>query len=157
MAADAEESAQAATADIGGDVRRVAAANDSYIVLGSVVRVLKRSQLLRGAAGHQRLSGADVHVERAIALPGGIDRHVLAELIDQAVALVHQIVRRLAAGETGGNLPVEGGDAARQTIDLADVAPDLLLDACAVGGELRAVVLHLLHERLRLAERNLAL
>ena len=46
---------------------------------------------------HQRLAVADEDVHRAIAVGGGRDAHQLRQIRHQLIALIEQIIRRLAA------------------------------------------------------------
>ena len=47
---------------------------------------------------HERLAAADEYVDRAAVLPHGVHGDLLRELVEQAVALIEQVVRRLPAG-----------------------------------------------------------
>src|SRR6185437_39691 len=146
-----------AATDLGSDVGgSAAAAADGDAELRGVIGTLDGAHLRRITAGHERLAGADVDVHRAVALGSGVYRYVPAQLVDELVALVHQLVGRLAGGGSGGDLPVERGNVAGDAVDLRDIAPQLCLELRAELRDLRIVGGELLCERLRLVEQRLA-
>ena len=84
-------------------------------------------------AEHQRLAAADEHVDGAAVLLHGVDGNLLRQLVEQAVALIEQVVRRLpaGAGDARGDLVVQPRDALRERVDLGHFALDARIDLVA--------------------------
>ena len=76
---------------------------------GSEVATTRR----RNIADHQRLAIADEYVHRVVVGLDHADVHMRRQLVDHAIALVEQVVRRLAGLRLAvGDLIVQLGDAA---------------------------------------------
>ena len=96
LAAPVEQAAERAAGDTARDVDRAAPVSAARAAC-----VPDRADPLRGdlstpGAEHQRLAIADEDVERAIAFGDHGDAHLGGQLVDELVALIEQIVGRLA-------------------------------------------------------------
>src|SRR6185312_1452934 len=98
-----QEAPELPTADLRSDLggRTAATAPDGDAELRGIVGAGDGLQGGGCPAYHQRLAGADIDVHGAVAFRDGLDRHVLAQLGDELIALVHELVRRLAVGGLG--------------------------------------------------------
>ena len=96
-----------------------------------------RRQLGRLVAQHQRLPIANKHVVLPTVLRHHFCTHQLAQVIDQLVTLIEQVIRRLAAQGVAerGNLFVDASDLLGIGVDLIDIASDLVVDIGVEAGE----------------------
>ena len=98
------------------------ALDHQFVLLWVTKIVLGRGQRQGGrrTAQHQRLAATNVDADGAVigGYRGGL--HVLVEVVDELVALVQQVVRRLATALGQGNLAVHVGNLLGQRVDRAD-------------------------------------
>ena len=112
---------QAAERSAGHDARQVhgarARAHGQQCSL-RIERVNGRGDLRGLDAEHQRLAIADEYIECRIAFGDDGNAHLARQLVDERIALVEQVVGRLAAlMERGRNFAVEPGDSLRERGD----------------------------------------
>ena len=75
---------------------------------------------------HQRLAGADEHIQRGLAFGDHGDAHLRRKLVDELVALIEQVVGRMAGLLNGsGNVAVQARDALCEHIDFTGLADQL--------------------------------
>jgi hypothetical protein len=157
FAAPVEQAAEGAARDCARDVHGARGGSQCELHAFGIERIGDRRDFRSSGAEHQRLAVADEYVDRAGAFGDRGHAHLGGDLVDQAVALVEQVVRRLA-GILGGNgdFAVETGDALRQQGHLARFAGEARID---VGGHLAqppVVILQPLRERAALRQQHLA-
>ena len=87
---------------------------------GGVVRVTQRDQLRGLRAHHQRLPTAQKHRQRPVVGGDGAHLEVLTEVADRGVALVEQIVGRLAQATRIDDALVQRRDLLGQAVDRGD-------------------------------------
>ena len=135
LAAERQQPAELAAGEhrFGHDRRSAAGENlaDGHAL--RIGRVGDGRQLVGLVAHHQRLAVADEHRDRTVALRHGIDLDDLVQLADQLIALVAQVVCRLAgAGRLGAlDALVDLGNAVGVGVDALDLAGDLRIDVAA--------------------------
>jgi hypothetical protein len=114
-------------------------------------------RLGRNVAGEDvadQIGSADENAHRAIGASDGVDRHDLAELLEELLALIQQVVGAVAGDEDALDLAVEVGNLLGQVVDRLDLVVDLGVDALGHEVQLSRVPVHLrgqclglLHER----------
>ena len=95
-----------------------------------ILRGLLHAELCCVQAQHQRLAAADEQTDGAIT---GIDLrglHIFVDIAHQLVALIQQIIGRMACGNGTADLSIEPCNLLRQAVDHIHVIAHLL--ACAV-------------------------
>ena len=115
FAAEIQQAAERAAGNVATDVHRAARCLQGNRELRGIERILDRRELVHVRAEHERLAAADEHVDGAAVLHHGVHGDLLRELVEQAVALIEQVVRRLpaGAGDARRNLVVQARDALR--------------------------------------------
>ncbi len=153
-----EQTAERTAGDVASDVDRTALCPHRDAEAGRIERILHGRDFVGDRAEHERLAVADEHVHRAAVLLHGVDRHLLRELIEQLIALIHQIVRRLTAGTGKARLDVRVDirDALRERIDLLYFAAQAEAHFIVHVLQARIEILQALLQRLRLAQKDLA-
>ncbi len=106
----------------------------------STARIGSRGNRLQGGSlvtQNQGLPAADKHIVLTAILHHHLGRHQLPQAVHQAVALVQQVVRRLAAGSIAeqGDLLVDAGDLGGVRIDLVDRTGNLIVDVAIQAGQ----------------------
>jgi hypothetical protein len=96
---------------------------------GGVHRVGGDLQLRCLVAEHEALAAGDEHAERAVVGRDGRELHVLAQLRDDPVALVQQVVGRVAAAQGRRDLLIQLRDACGELVGLRDRRLQVLRDA----------------------------
>src|SRR5690606_36186867 len=113
-------------------------------------------ELPGGDAGHQRLAVGQRHVEGTVRCFLDANAGVLAELLDQILAVVAQ-GRSVTPGRLHlANLRIEFGDVAGQPIDLAGRGHPLALERIELGADIAVQAIEALRQLLRLADDLLA-
>lgn len=154
FAAEIEQAADAAAAGLRSDVL---AAGEHELEAAAAIRVLADRQGIGLPAQHQRLAAAGEDVDAAGIGRGG-DADALRDLLDQLVALVEQVVGRLAAGLSGGDddALVELRDRLRIARDLVRGLRQPLVELGFEAVELALQVAEALGQRTGGAEQGLA-
>jgi len=145
----------ALTGGVVGGLRGAVAALERDREFARIGRRRHRLQPVLRIADDERLPVADEHVVVAVLLH---DLHAdhRAQVRDELIALIEQLVRLLAARAGDVDLLVEIGDLLRVAVDLRDGARQLRVDALTQLVVLLAGRVDLIRERLRAAHQRLA-
>ncbi len=120
LLAPVEQSAELAARDAARDVHGARCSLQRQLHAFGVERILGRGDLRGRGAQHQRLAGADEHIQRGLAFGDHADAHLRGKLVDERVALIEQVVGRMAGLLNGsGDVAVQARDALREHIDFA--------------------------------------
>ena len=133
LVTETQQATKAATGHLLRDVDREATglADDQFFVICRL-RVVGHGQGVVVAADHQRLTGADEYIHRPVTLFQR--RHVgeLAEVVDQLVALIEDVVGDAAGGAVQCADPrVDRSQRLRKGVDLTDLAFEVAVQLMA--------------------------
>ncbi|MNF68375.1 hypothetical protein D3C84_502300 [compost metagenome] len=128
LAAIADQPAQLATAEQGGDALARAAADEAHLETRRVALPRPDFQAAGAAAHHQRLAGANEQVERVVILRHHGHTNEGGQLADRLFAGIEQVVGLLTVGRGLGDGIVVAGNRGRQAIDLVADGHHLLVD-----------------------------
>jgi hypothetical protein len=141
VVAEGEQPAQLAARHVAGDVDRPRRRAQRDPDARCVERIGRRGERGRLVAEHERLARADEDVQRTVVLGHRADGYPGRQLVDQQVALVEQVVRRLPrATHRSDDLLVEVGDRGRERVHLVHRGADALVQFPGEPRELAVVV-----------------
>ena len=116
------------------------------------------AQRLRHVADDQWLSTADKYIHRTVVLHDRGNSHQLRKLVEQVVAGIQQIVRRLAASPIAGQLDirVQARDAGGNAVDLTDRGANLVVGVLLQRVQPQARLAEAVCQRAHLGHQQLA-
>ncbi len=155
LAAEIQESTERATRDAARDVHRAGGRLQRQAQALRIDRIGGCGQRRGGGAEHQRLAVADEDVQRRVAFGDGRHAHLAGELVDEQVALVEQVVGRVAGVlHRHRDVAIQARDALRHLVDLAGFGRELDVHAFGHFPQAGVVGLEALRQRIDACESS---